>query len=106
MPYYFEYKTSSNLRRIQCLNVCFRKKILERCTFLEFKTILNFSTGKKFINYSFYRSNTVYIQQGGQNNENTKKLRNRICVDYIERTSFGNTFSLCLHCVVLVSVHY
>jgi hypothetical protein len=28
---------------------------------------------------------------GEQNNENTKKLRNIICVCYIERTSVGNT---------------
>jgi hypothetical protein len=45
---------------------------------------------------------------GRQNNRNTKKLRNRICVGYIERTSVGNTescFSVCLHSVVFVSVH-
>jgi hypothetical protein len=38
---------------------------------------------------------------------NTKQLRNRICVGYIERTLVGNTgcSSLCLHYVVLVSVH-
>jgi hypothetical protein len=38
----------------------------------------------------------------GQNNGNTNKLRNGICVGYIERTSVGNTecsSSLCLHCV-------
>jgi hypothetical protein len=38
---------------------------------------------------------------GGKNNGNTKKLRNRICVGYTERTSAGNTecssalFTLC-----------
>jgi hypothetical protein len=42
MPYYFEYNTPANLRRIHFLNVGFRKK-LESCTFLEFKTHLNFS---------------------------------------------------------------
>jgi hypothetical protein len=43
---------------------------------------------------------------GGQNYGITKKLRNRICVGYIERTSAGNTecSSACLHSVVLVSV--
>jgi hypothetical protein len=50
----------------------------------------------------------IYIYKGGvQNNGNIKKLTNRICVGYIERTSFGNTeySSICLHSVVLVSVH-
>jgi hypothetical protein len=45
---------------------------------------------------------------GEQNNGNTKKLRNEICVGYIERTSVGNTeccSSICLHSVVLISVH-
>jgi hypothetical protein len=44
---------------------------------------------------------------GGQNNGNTKKLRNRICVGYIERTSVGNTECsyICLLSVVLMSVH-
>jgi hypothetical protein len=45
---------------------------------------------------------------GGQNNGNTKKLRNRfICVDFIERTSVGSTecFCICLHSVVLLSVN-
>jgi hypothetical protein len=44
---------------------------------------------------------------GGQNNVNTTKLRNRICVGYIESTSVSNTecYSVCLHSVVLVSVH-
>jgi hypothetical protein len=44
---------------------------------------------------------------GGKNNGNNKKLRNKICVDYIERTSAGNTecSSVCLHSVVLVSVN-
>jgi hypothetical protein len=40
---------------------------------------------------------------GGQNNGNTKKLRNRIYVGYIERTLVGNTecsSSVCLHSVV------
>jgi hypothetical protein len=44
---------------------------------------------------------------GGQNNGNTKKLRNNICVGYIERTSVCNIeccSSVCLHSVVLVSV--
>jgi hypothetical protein len=41
---------------------------------------------------------------GGQNNGNTKKLRNTLCVDYSERTSAGNTecSSVCLQSVVLV----
>jgi hypothetical protein len=45
---------------------------------------------------------------GGQNNGNTKKLRNRIRVGYTERTSDGNTecSSVCLHSVALVSVHW
>jgi hypothetical protein len=47
--------------------------------------------------------------RGGQNtsNGNTKKLRNRMCVGCIERTLAGNTeySSVCLHSVVLVSVH-
>jgi hypothetical protein len=46
--------------------------------------------------------------RGGQNNGKTKELRNRICVGYIERTSFGNiecSSSVCLHYVVLASVH-
>jgi hypothetical protein len=41
-----------------------------------------------------------------QNNGNTKTLRNRIRVGYIERTSAGNTecsSSLCLQPVVLMS---
>jgi hypothetical protein len=42
IPYYIEYKVSSNLRHIQFLNVGSREK-LERCTFLEF-TLLS----KKF----------------------------------------------------------
>ena len=49
----------------------------------------------------------MYVQNG-QNNGNTKKVRNRICVGYIGRTSVGNTecsSSVCLHSVVLVSVH-
>jgi hypothetical protein len=39
----------------------------------------------------------------GRNNGNTKKLRIRICVGYIERTSVGNTVrsSVCLHSAVL-----
>jgi hypothetical protein len=43
----------------------------------------------------------------GQNNGNTKKLRNRICVGYIDRTSVDNTecSSICLHSVVLMSVN-
>jgi hypothetical protein len=42
--------------------------------------------------------------RGGQNNGNTKKLRNRICVGYIEITAVGNTeyflrlFLLCSAC--------
>jgi hypothetical protein len=42
---------------------------------------------------------------GEQNNGNTKKLRNVICVGYIEITSVANTessSSVCLHSVVLV----
>jgi hypothetical protein len=41
-----------------------------------------------------------------QNNGNTKKLRNKICVGYTERTSVGVSecsSSVCLHSVVLVS---
>jgi hypothetical protein len=43
----------------------------------------------------------------GQNNRNSKKLRNRICFGYIERISIDNSecSSICLHSVVLVSVH-
>jgi hypothetical protein len=44
----------------------------------------------------------------GQNNGNTKKSRNTICVGYIERTLVDNTKcppSICLHSIVLVSVH-
>jgi hypothetical protein len=43
----------------------------------------------------------------GQNNVNTKKLRNRIHFGYIERTSVGNTECsfICKHSVVLVSMH-
>jgi hypothetical protein len=42
----------------------------------------------------------VYVWEGEQNNGNTKKLRNRICVGYVERTLVGNTvlfhlFTLC-----------
>jgi hypothetical protein len=41
-----------------------------------------------------------HIIGGEQNNGSTKKLRNRICIGYIERTSVGNTvifhlFTLC-----------
>jgi hypothetical protein len=46
--------------------------------------------------------------EGGQNSGNTTKLRNRICVGYIERTSVGNTersSSICLHSVVFMQVH-
>lgn len=45
---------------------------------------------------------------GGQNNGNTKKLRNRICVTCIGTTSVSSTecFSICVHSVVLVSVRY
>jgi hypothetical protein len=46
IPYYFEYKTTSNLRRIQFLNVGFKEEKLKRWILLEFKTHLNFSTGK------------------------------------------------------------
>jgi hypothetical protein len=45
--------------------------------------------------------------KGRQNNGNTKKLRNRICVGYTERTSGGKTehsSSVYLHTVVLMSV--
>jgi hypothetical protein len=44
---------------------------------------------------------------GEQNNGNAKKLRNRICVGYIEIASAGNTecSSFCLHTVVFGSVH-
>jgi hypothetical protein len=47
------------------------------------------------------------MYRGGQNNGNTKKLRNRICVGHIERTSVDNIecSSVCLHSVELVSVH-
>jgi hypothetical protein len=46
------------------------------------------------------------IQGGGQNNWNTKKLKSRICVGYIERTSVGNTERsfVCLHSILPVSV--
>jgi hypothetical protein len=49
----------------------------------------------------------VYLTGGGQNNGNTKKLRNRICFGFDETTSVGNTeySSICLQSVVLVSVH-
>jgi hypothetical protein len=43
----------------------------------------------------------------GQNNGNTTKLRNRICVGYTERIQVGNIqcySSFCLPSVVLVSV--
>jgi hypothetical protein len=54
-------------------------------------------------------NNYIYVYtRGGQNNGNTKKLKNIICVSYIESTSIGNTecsYSVCLHSVVLVSVH-
>jgi hypothetical protein len=40
---------------------------------------------------------------GGQNTGNTKKLRDRICVGYIERASAGNIeCSSVLHSVVLM----
>jgi hypothetical protein len=48
---------------------------------------------------------SVRYTRGGQNNGNTKKWRNRICVGYIERTSVGNVecfSSVCLHSVMLV----
>jgi hypothetical protein len=38
----------------------------------------------------------IVLQYGGQNNGNTKKLKNRICVAYTE------TYSICLYSVVLV----
>jgi hypothetical protein len=47
--------------------------------------------------------------RGGQNNGNTKKRRNRICIGYTARTSVGNTeysSSIYLHSVVLVSVYW
>jgi hypothetical protein len=50
----------------------------------------------------------IHVHTGdGQSNGNTKKLRTRICVGYIKRTSVGNTecCSVCLQSVVIVSVH-
>jgi hypothetical protein len=45
---------------------------------------------------------------GGRNDENTKKLMNRIFVGYIERISVSNTecYFICLHFVVLVQMNY
>jgi hypothetical protein len=44
--------------------------------------------------------------EDGQNDGNTKKLRDRICVGYIQRASVGNTeCSSVLRCVMLTSVH-
>jgi hypothetical protein len=37
------------------------------------------------------RINYIETETGWKNNGNAKKLRNRICVSYIERTSVGNT---------------
>jgi hypothetical protein len=56
--------------------------------------------------HEYEAGNEINIYRGEQNNGNTKKLRNRICVGYIDRTSVGNTecSSVCLHYVVLVSV--
>jgi hypothetical protein len=45
---------------------------------------------------------------GEQNNENSKKLWNRFCAGFIERTSIGNSkyyYSVFLHSLVLVSVY-
>jgi hypothetical protein len=50
----------------------------------------------------------VYLTGSGQNNGNTKKFKNRICVGFVGTTSVGNTeysSSICLQSVVLVSVH-
>jgi hypothetical protein len=61
IPYYFEYEMPSKLRRSHFLNMGFSKKKLKRCTFREFKTQLNFSSGKKCVKcVSFIRSNIVY----------------------------------------------
>jgi hypothetical protein len=50
---------------------------------------------------------SVFQTSYKQNNGNTKKLKNNICVGYIERTSVGNTecSSVYLYSVVHVSVH-
>jgi hypothetical protein len=53
----------------------------------------------------FQRSLCLRLYTGdGQNNGNSKKLRNIICIGYIERTSLGNTecSSVCLHSVAIV----
>jgi hypothetical protein len=54
IPYYFKYKKPSNLRHIQFLNVAFRGEKLERYTFLEFKSHLNFSMRRKCVKCASY----------------------------------------------------
>jgi hypothetical protein len=65
-----------------------------------------FSQGKYVISSKGGTRNKA-ITGGGQNNGNTKKLRNRICVGYTERTSVGSTecSSVCLYSVAFESVH-
>jgi hypothetical protein len=47
----------------------------------------------------------IVSKWGGQNNRNTNKLRNTICVGYIERTPVGNTECSSIHlCSVLLVI--
>jgi hypothetical protein len=52
-------------------------------------------------------TDTQRYTRGGQNNGTTKKLRNRICVGYTERTSASRSerSSVYLHSVASMSVH-
>jgi hypothetical protein len=60
-----------------------------------------------FVNFIRDFSEGLHIQGVDKIMETLKKLKNRICVGYFERTSVGNTeySSICLHSVVLMSVH-
>jgi predicted aspartyl protease len=50
-------------------------------------------TGRREVDLEVNTSKIKYNPStgGGQNDGNTMKLRNRICVGYIERTSVGST---------------
>lgn len=55
------YRITSNLRHIQFFALDLGKKI-EKCTYLEFKTHLSYSTGGKCVKCASYnRSNTAYF---------------------------------------------
>jgi hypothetical protein len=80
-----------------CINVYILTHIHIYRSNIECKTLGSHRSGYEEFYHLGYTRN-------GQNNGNTKKLRNRICVGCVERTSVGNIVcsSVCLHSVVLV----